>query len=84
MNKIKYIKRADLLIEKYDTCIDLAINSRIYAYSWYLDVVADHWDALVYGDYEAVMPIPKLKLKRNLWFPKNIYTSFCSTIGDFW
>jgi hypothetical protein len=26
--------------------------------SWYLDAVSEHWDALVMGDYEAVMPLP--------------------------
>lgn len=28
-----------------------------YALSWYLDAVAENWDGLVYGDYEAVMPL---------------------------
>ncbi len=38
----------------------------IYAYSWYLDIVCDNWDALVEGDYETVMPITakeKYKIK---------------------
>src|SRR6185503_15114532 len=29
----------------------------IYAHSWYLDHMAENWDALVMGDYEAVMPL---------------------------
>lgn len=28
-----------------------------YAFSWYLDAVAENWDGLVYGEYEAVMPL---------------------------
>ncbi len=56
--KIRYIKRADLEVSKYDSCIKNAVNSRIYAYAWYLDIVADHWDALVLGDYQVVMPLP--------------------------
>ncbi len=55
---IKYIKRSQLHISKYDSCIRQAYNSRIYAYSWYLDTVATHWGALVLNDYEAVMPLP--------------------------
>ncbi|MGK0413620.1 MAG: hypothetical protein ACJA1B_001828 [Polaribacter sp.] len=55
---IQYIKRNDLEELKYNSCIDKAIQSRIFAYSWYLDIVADHWDVLVLGDYKAVMPIP--------------------------
>ncbi|MCL7753582.1 hypothetical protein [Polaribacter sp. Z022] len=55
---IQYIKRKDLDIEKYNACIENSVQSRIYAFSWYLDIVADNWDVLVFGDYEAVMPIP--------------------------
>ena len=66
---IKYLKRNQIDIQKYDTCIELAINSRIYAYSWYLDIVADNWDALVLNDYEAVMPLPW----RQKYFIKYVY-----------
>ncbi|PIE49706.1 MAG: hypothetical protein CSA39_01090 [Flavobacteriales bacterium] len=45
-------------VNRYDQCIAAAVNSHIYAYSWYLDIVANHWGVLVYGDYEAVMPLP--------------------------
>lgn len=55
---IQYIKRKDLDVAKYDACIENAAQSRIYAYSWYLDIVADNWDVLVLDDYKAVMPIP--------------------------
>jgi len=55
---IHYLKRNQLNTLKYDACIKASINSRIYAYSWYLDIVADNWDALVLNDYEAVMPLP--------------------------
>jgi len=55
---IQYIKRKDLDILKYDACIENSVQSRIYGFSWYLDIVADHWDVLVLDDYEAVMPIP--------------------------
>lgn len=55
---IKYVKRAGLNIQKYDACIEGSIQSRIYAFSWYLDIVADNWGVLVLDDYEAVMPIP--------------------------
>lgn len=58
---IKYFPRKKLNIEKYNACIDNSINSRIYAHSWYLDIVTDDWDVLVLGDYTAVMPLPKRK-----------------------
>lgn len=66
---IQYITRKNLDVSKYDACITHAINSRIYAYSWYLDIVADNWDVLVLGDYDAVMPLPK----RRKYFIQYIY-----------
>ena len=55
---IQYVKRQHLDVSKYDFCIENSSQSRIYAFSWYLDIVADHWDVLVLDDYEAVMPVP--------------------------
>ena len=55
---IEYLSYNNLDIEKYDACISRSVNSRIYAFSWYLNCVADSWGVLVYKDYEAVMPLP--------------------------
>ncbi|OAD42984.1 hypothetical protein [Polaribacter atrinae] len=55
---IQYVKRKDLDVEKYDACIEKSLQSNIYGYSWYLDIVCDNWDVLVLEDYCAVMPIP--------------------------
>jgi len=55
---IYHLSRKELDVEKYNVCITNSVQSRIYAYSWYLDVVADNWDVLVLNDYEAVMPLP--------------------------
>ena len=66
---IHYLKRHQIDVIKYDTCIELSTNSRIYAYSWYLDIVSDNWDALVLNDYEAIMPLPW----RSKYFIKYIY-----------
>lgn len=66
---IQYIQRKNIDIQKYDTCVQNALNSRIYALSYYLDIVADNWDILVLNDYEAVMPLPW----RSKYFIKYIY-----------
>lgn len=57
-NKITYIKHAEINSEKWNLCIANAPNSRLYANDWHLDRTADFWDALVWGDYEYVMPLP--------------------------
>lgn len=80
---IKYIKRSELDDVKYDACIENALNTRIYAYSWYLDIVADNWDALVLNDYEAVMPLPLLRMKRNFFIAKILQPGFCQQLGVF-
>lgn len=42
---------------KWDNCINRSINNNMYVYSDRLDLVAENWDALILGDYEAVMPL---------------------------
>lgn len=55
---IRLLKRNELNEEKYNDCIANSLQSRVYAYSWYLDIVADNWHVLVLNDYKAVMPLP--------------------------
>ena len=54
---IQYLTNDRIDKEKWDKCINSASNGLIYAYSFYLDHMARHWDALVLGDYESVMPL---------------------------
>lgn len=55
---ITFLKRNQINDTLYNACIENALNSELYAFSWYLDIVAKHWCVLVLNDYEAVMPIP--------------------------
>jgi hypothetical protein len=55
---IRYLKQEQIDRIRWDSCIEQADNSLIYPASIYLDHLADHWDALVLHDYEAVMPLP--------------------------
>lgn len=80
---IRYLKKNEIDISKYDACIKASINTRIYAFSWYLDCVADNWDVLVLNDYEAVMPLPFLKRKRNFFLSKIDQPPFCQQLGVF-
>ncbi|WP_296638165.1 hypothetical protein [Polaribacter sp.] len=69
---VKYVKREDLEVAKYNVCIEKAIQSRVYAFSWYLDIVAENWSVLVFEDYKAVMPI----CWRKKGFVKYVYPPF--------
>lgn len=55
---IKYYLHKEINKRKWDECISSSVNGRIYAYSWYLDIVADEWDALILNNYQAVFPLP--------------------------
>ncbi|MDF2384137.1 GNAT family N-acetyltransferase [Nostoc ellipsosporum NOK] len=57
MPLIRYIRRADINTLKWDECLDKCPAGLLYARSYYLDRMAPQWDGLVYGDYEAVMPL---------------------------
>lgn len=54
---IQYLRNSEINKQRWNQCIDKAGNGLIYAYSFYLDNMADHWDALVLNNYEAVMPL---------------------------
>ncbi len=77
---IKYIKRENIDVIKYDNCITNSLQSRVYAYSWYLDIVADNWDVLVLDDYQAVIPIP---WKKKYFVRYITQPSFCQQLGVF-
>ncbi len=54
----RLIKHSNIDSEKWNRCLDNSLNCRIYAYDWHLDRTAIVWDALVWGDYEYIMPLP--------------------------
>ena len=56
-NHIQYLSHKEIDKPGWDACIEHASNGLIYSYSFYLDAMAKHWDALVLNDYEAVMPL---------------------------
>jgi hypothetical protein len=58
---IKYLKHEEINFKLWDNCIENSINGYIYAYSWYLNIVAGEWDALVEDNYVRVFPLPYRK-----------------------
>jgi len=77
---INYVPYQDIDKIKYDTCIGHSQESRIYAFSWYLDCVTDQWDCIVEDDYKTVMPLPR-KTKYGISY---VYTpSWVQQLGIF-
>ena len=78
--KIKYLIHSEIVFKKWDLCIINSFNGIIYAYSWYLSIINEEWEALVYGDYEIVMPLtPNSKFGINYL----IQPIFCQQLGVF-
>ena len=69
---IKYIKYKNIDTDAWDVCIKKSINKDVTALSGYLDIACKKWDALVLGNYDVVMPLPRLN---NRLF-NNYYTNF--------
>jgi hypothetical protein len=55
---IDYLKHNEIDREQWDNCISNSPGVKPYAYSWYLDIMAPGWEAMVDDEYESVFPIP--------------------------
>jgi hypothetical protein len=55
---IVYLKNSEIDREQWDNCIRTSQSCKPYAYSWYLDIMAPGWEALIDDDYDSVFPIP--------------------------
>jgi hypothetical protein len=72
--KLHYLTRNELDTVRYDKCIEFSVNGSLFAYSWYLDIVAPNWDVIVDEHYKCVMPLPYIirKHKKQLIHPNFI------------
>lgn len=80
MSALPYILSSQAIDKTaWDNCITRSKNYLIYGTAAYLDALCE-WEALVWGDYEAVMPLPY----RKKWGIKYYYTpSFIQQLGIF-
>ncbi|MFW5687380.1 MAG: hypothetical protein ACOCXV_00480 [Bacteroidota bacterium] len=77
---IRYLKHSEIDFDKWDDCIERSINGIIYPLTYYLNQVSPRWEALVYGDYQAVMPLP---VKKKLAISYLVQPPFVQQIGVF-
>jgi hypothetical protein len=77
---IRFASRHEIDDQKWDNCIQQAFNGNIYGYSWYLDIVALDWGALIEGDYERVFP---LVFRKKLGFSYIYQPFFTQQLGLF-
>lgn len=55
--KILYVTHLQIDKPAWDKCIRNAVNGNISAFSWYLDLMCETWDALISEGYETVFPL---------------------------
>lgn len=55
---IYYLKNDEISRERWDACLMEIPAVRPYAMSWYLDIMAPGWEALVDDDYLSLFPLP--------------------------
>jgi hypothetical protein len=58
VSNLIFLHRSEIDTARWDATAEHAVQKKIYAYSWYLDAVADDWCALVTEDYSSIMPLP--------------------------
>lgn len=54
----QFMRRSEIDTHRWDDCVTNASNGRLYGHSVFLDHMSDCWDAIVWGDYQAVLPLP--------------------------
>ena len=54
---INYLRHDEIDRSAWDETVSHSLNRRVYAFSWYLDIVAPGWEALVSDNYSSVFPI---------------------------
>jgi len=69
---IKWLRHDEIDFLRWDQIIESSSNCRVYACTWYLDLVTEKWDALVWGDYKYLMPVPN----RKKWGIRYVYQPY--------
>lgn len=77
---IRRLKYNDIDFEKYTRCLENSEQRNWYAKKEVLDQLSGNWEILMYGDYEAVLPIP---LKKKFGINFVIMPLFCQQLGVF-
>ena len=69
---MKFIKHQNIDKNKWNSLATEFGQDSLYLKSWYLDVACPNWNAIVWGDYEAIMPLPT----KDWWIIKKVYQPY--------
>ncbi len=77
---IKFLEHNEIDFKLWDKRLKEATNPRIYANSWYLDITAPNWSAIVDEDYKIFMPVV---LKKKFFLKYVYHPLFTQQLGIF-
>ncbi len=58
---ITYLKNEEIDRNRWDSCLAEIPGVRPYPWSWYLDIMAPGWEALIDDDYDILFPLPRFR-----------------------
>lgn len=77
---IRRLKYNEIDFDKYTRCLENSEQRNWYAKKEVLDQLSGNWEILMYGDYDAVLPVP---LKKKFGITLVIMPLFCQQLGIF-
>jgi len=80
MSQLRVLKRKEIDEQEWNALIQASVPSLPYALTYYLDAVAENWEAVVINDYEAAMPLVWL---RKLGVKCLYQPYYCQQLGIF-
>ncbi|GAA4155874.1 hypothetical protein GCM10022217_14360 [Chryseobacterium ginsenosidimutans] len=77
---IRRLKYQEIDFERYTQCLENSEQRNWYAKKEVLDELSGNWELLVYGNYEAILPVP---LKKKIRINFVLMPLFCQQLGIF-
>ena len=71
---IKFLQHSEIDKAKWNQSLEGTLTPRIYAYSWYLDIVSPNWRALIEDDYKSIFPVPIQKKLEIFYISQPLFT----------
>ena len=71
---IKFLQHTEIDKVKWNQSLEATLTPRIYAYSWYLDIVSPNWRALIEDDYKSIFPVPIQKKLEIFYISQPLFT----------
>ena len=71
---IKFLHHNEIDKAKWNQSLEGTLTPRIYAYSWYLDIVSPNWRALIEDDYKSIFPVPIQKKLEIFYISQPLFT----------